>query len=107
MPAALPGHAAIPCRRDSTGDVVSGGRLATALGCTRPDRKGTREHLQEKITTRHEGRLEDTHGAASPDAHWQRIDGAGLAAALGCARLNLPHNPTYITRLQWLEGRLT
>jgi hypothetical protein len=107
MPTAPPAHAAVPRRRDSTGDVVSDGSLATALGCAQPGRKGTREHLQKKITTRHEGRLEDTHGAASPGAHRRRIDGAGLAAALGCARLNLPHNPTYITRLQRLEVRLT
>jgi hypothetical protein len=96
-----------PRRRDPSGDVVSGGSLATALGCARPGRKGTREHLQEKFTARHEGRLEDTHDATSPGAHRRQFDGAGLAAALGCARLNLPHNPTCITRLQRLEGRLT
>jgi hypothetical protein len=97
MPAAPPGHAAVPRRRDSTGDVVSGGSLATVLGCARPGRKGAREHLLEKITTRHKGRLEGTHDAASPGAHRRRIGGAGLAAALGCApaqpspHLNIHH----------------
>jgi hypothetical protein len=85
MPAAPPGHAAVPRRRGSTGDIVSGGSLVTALGCAQPGRKGSREHLQVKFTARHEGRLEDTHGATPPGAHRQRIDGAGLAAVLGCA----------------------
>jgi hypothetical protein len=85
MPAAPLGHATVPRRRDSTGDVVTGGSLATALVCARPGHKGAREHLQVKNIARHEGRLEDTHGAASPDVHRRRIEGAGLAAVLGCA----------------------
>jgi hypothetical protein len=85
MSAAPLGHAAVPRRRDSTGDAVTGGSLATALGCARPGRKGAREHLQVKITARREGRLEDTHGAASPGAHRRWVDNAGLAAALGCS----------------------
>jgi hypothetical protein len=85
MSAAPPGRAAVPRRRGSTGDVVSSGRLATALGCALLGRKGSREHLQVKLTARHEGRLEDTHGATPPGARRLRINGAGLAAALGCA----------------------
>jgi hypothetical protein len=85
MPAAPLGRAAVPRRRDSTGDFVTGGSLATALGCARSGRKGAREPLQVKNIARHEGRLEDTHGAASPGAHRRRIDGAGLVATLGCA----------------------
>jgi hypothetical protein len=39
------GHVAVPRRCDSTGDVVTDGSLATALGCAQPGRKGAREHL--------------------------------------------------------------
>jgi hypothetical protein len=59
--------------------------LGIALGCARPGRKGTREHLQLKKIAQHEGRLEDTRDAASPGAHRRRIDRAELAATLGCA----------------------
>jgi hypothetical protein len=84
MPDAPLRRAAVPRWRDSAGDFDNGGSLPTALGCARPGRKGVREHLQVKNIARHEGRLEDTHGAASPSAHRWRIDSAGLAAVLGC-----------------------
>jgi hypothetical protein len=45
MPAAPLRCAAVPRRCYSTGDVVTGGSLATMLECARPGRKGAREHL--------------------------------------------------------------